>query len=406
MTSPLPPDIQAHFQVMVKEKASDLILRAGHRPAMRVEGAVRFLSDEPFAEPQSDALLQHILSPEERTQFGVLREKDTAFVIPGVGRFRANLLKQRRRTAFVFRHVKEMPPSIEDLHVPVAPLQRLALLSRGLVLVTGIAGSGKSTTLAALIRHMNETTHRHIVTIEDPIEYVFRDGTCAITQREIGIDTPDAHTALRAVVRQTPDVILVGEMRDHETVSAALTAAETGHLVLATLHTVNAVQTVERILAFFPPHQHGLIRLQLSLVLEGVVSQRLITRCSSPGRVPACEILLGTPSVKEMVLEGRTHELLEALEAGHDYYGTQTFTQSLVTLVRDGHVDVEDALRYADSPDELRLALRGITKGAGRDATDPGPPVSTGLGMPGLAMPGEGARGEPRRFTGTASRRR
>jgi twitching motility protein PilT len=373
---------------------------------MRVEGSIRFLSDESFSEAQSDALLTHILSPEERMQFAVLREKDTAFVIPGVGRFRANLLRQRRQTAFVFRHVKELPPSIEELHVPVAPLQRLALLSRGLVLVTGVAGSGKSTTLAALIRHMNETTHRHIVTIEDPIEYVFRDGTCAITQREIGIDTPDAHTALRAVVRQTPDVILVGEMRDHETVSAALTAAETGHLVLSTLHTVNAVQTVERILAFFPPHQHGLIRLQLSLTLEGVVSQRLITRCSAPGRVPACEILLGTPSVKEMVLEGRTRELTEALEAGHDYYGTQTFTQSLVQLVKDGHVDVEDALKFADSPDELRLALRGITKGAGRDATE----IAGGM-QPPMSMtssretPRETPR-EPRRFTGTSSPRR
>jgi twitching motility protein PilT len=246
-----------------------------------------------------------------------------------------------------------------------------------------------------------------VVTIEDPIEYVFRDGTCAITQREIGIDTPDAHTALRAVVRQTPDVILVGEMRDHETVSAALTAAETGHLVLSTLHTVNAVQTVERILAFFPPHQHGLIRLQLSLTLEGVISQRLMTRCSEPGRVPACEILMGTPTVKEMVLEGRTRDLPQALAEGHQYYGTQTFTQSLVQLVKDGHVDVEDALRYADSPDELRLALRGITKGAGRDSVDAGeerPATPAGLrdGREGLR---DGPR-EPRRFTGTSPTRR
>jgi twitching motility protein PilT len=178
------------------------------------------------------------------------------------------------------------------------------------------------------------------------------------------LDSPDYHTALKSIVRQTPDVILVGEMRDLETISAALMAAETGHLVLSTLHTVNAVQTVERIISFFPPHQHDTIRLQLSLVLEGVVSQRLITRRASAGRVPAIEILLGTPTVKEMVLEGRTRELASALEEGHEYYGSQTFNQSLVGLVNEGVIDYDDAMNAADSPDELKLALRGITKGA------------------------------------------
>jgi twitching motility protein PilT len=201
------------------------------------------------------------------------------------------------------------------------------------------------------------------VTIEDPIEFVFQDDMCAITQREVGIDTEGYGRALKAVVRQTPDVIFVGEMRDHETVSAALSAAETGHLVISTLHTVNAVQTVERILSFFPPHQQPLIRLQLSMVLEGVVSQRLVARRAHTGRVPAVEILLGTPSVKEMVLEGRTRELAEALEEGHQYYGSQSFNQSLVGLVQAGIIDFEDAMAAADSPDELKLALRGITKG-------------------------------------------
>jgi twitching motility protein PilT len=293
--------------------------------------------------------------------------------------------------------VKELPPTLEDLHLPVASIQRLAMLQRGLVLVTGVAGSGKSTTLAAMLHHMNERTNRHIVTIEDPIEYVFRDGKCAITQREIGIDTPDCHTALKSVVRQSPDVILVGEMRDHETVTATLTAAETGHLVLSTLHTVNAVQTVERIISFFPPHQHQTIRLQLALVREGVVSQRLITRRNAPGRLPAVEILLGTPTVKEMILEGRTRELPEALEEGHEYYGSQTFTQSLVQLVRDGLIDVEDALAYADSPDELKLALRGITKGAGAEES-----ILQQCQQP---PPGAPPRGE-RRFSGTSPGRR
>src|SRR5262245_48263553 len=358
------PDPFEHFKVMVKERASDLILREGERPAMRVEGRVRFLGEARFTPENAEALLAAILPAEEIAAFKVLMEKDVAFVVPGVGRFRANLFVQRRRNGFVFRHVQERVPLLEELNLPVSPIARLARMHRGIVLVTGIAGSGKSTTLAAMVEHMNEHVDRHIVTIEDPIEFVFRDKRSAITQREIGIDTPDYATALKHVVRQTPDVILLGEMRDRETIESALQAAETGHLVLSTLHTVNAVQTVERIISFFPPHQHQTIRLQLALVLEGVVSQRLITRRASAGRVPACEILLGTPTVKEMVLEGRTRELAAALEEGHEYYGSQSFNQSLAGLVRDHRIDVEDALAAADSPDELRLALRGITKGA------------------------------------------
>ncbi len=380
-------EVLAYFREMVKEQASDLILRTGHRPAVRVEGKVRFLSDDLFTEEQAQNLLESILEPEDIQSFRNVHEKDTAIVVPGVGRFRTNVLQQRRRMAFVFRYVKESVPSMEDLHLPAGPLQRLALLQRGLVLVTGVAGSGKSTSLAAMIAHVNRCTQRHVVTIEDPIEFVFKDERSVITQREIGIDTEDYHTALKAVVRQTPDVILVGEMRDLETVSAALMAAETGHLVLATLHTVNAVQTVERIISFFPPYQHATVRLQLGLVLEGVVSQRLITRRTTAGRVPAVEVLIGTPTVKEMIVEGRTRELPEALEEGYEYYGTQTFNQSLVGLVRDGLIDVEDAMAAADSPDELKLALRGITKGVSTiEATyaEAAPRPSSGREIPGI----------------------
>ncbi|MDJ0973615.1 MAG: PilT/PilU family type 4a pilus ATPase [Planctomycetota bacterium] len=356
-------DVFNHFRVTVKEQASDLILRTGHCPVARVEGHIRFLTEEVFTEEQAEALLNHILSPDEVAQFKVIRERDTAFVLPGVGRFRCNILRQRRRTAFVFRHVKETVPSMEELYLPAGPIQNLSMLHRGLVLVTGTTGSGKSTTLAAMIDYMNKRCAKNIITIEDPIEFVFQDRKCAVMQREIGLDTPDYHTALKSVVRQTPDVILVGEMRDLETITAALMAAETGHLVLSTLHTVNAVQTVERIISFFPPHQHETIRLQLALVLEGVVSQRLITRRAQAGRVPAVEIMLGTPTIKEMVLEGRTRELHAALEEGHQYYGSQSFNQSLVSLVRDNVIDFDDAMANADNPDELKLALRGITKG-------------------------------------------
>ena len=357
-------DVFMHFKVMVKEQASDLILRTGHCPVARVEGKIRFLSEDMFTDEQGEALLHHILGPDEVLKFQDNKERDTAFVLPGVGRFRCNILRQRRRTAFVFRHVKEVVPSMEELHLPAGPLQRLAMSHRGLILVTGTTGSGKSKTLAAMIDHMNRRTSKNIITVEDPIEFVFQDHKCSVMQREIGLDTPDYTTALKSVVRQTPDVILVGEMRDLETISAALMAAETGHLVLSTLHTVNAVQTVERIISFFPPHQHDTIRLQLSLVLEGVISQRLITRRATAGRVPAIEIMLGTPTVKEMILEGRTRELATALEEGHEYYGSQTFNQSLVGLVNEGVIDYDDAMNAADSPDELKLALRGITKGA------------------------------------------
>ncbi len=351
------------FKQMVDQEASDLILRTGHRVVTRVDGEIRFVGDEVFTDEQGDTLLAHILGPKELERFEDRNEWDTAFVVPGAGRFRCNIMRQRRRVAFVFRHVKETVPSLEDLYLPSAPLKRLSLLRRGLVLVTGIAGSGKSTTLASMIDYVNECANRHVVTIEDPIEFIFQDRLCAITQREVGIDTEDYYRALKAAMRQTPDIILVGEMRDKQTVEAAMMAAETGHLVLSTLHTVNAVQTVERIISFFPPHQHDTIRMQLSLVLAGVVSQRLIGRRSVAGRVPAVEVMIGTPTVQEMVLEGRTRELAEAVEDGHQYYGSQSFNQCLVGLVREGVIDFDDAVAAADNPDELKLALRGITKG-------------------------------------------
>ncbi len=363
-------EILIHFKVMVKERASDLFLRAGYRPASRIDGVIRFLSDQIVTEEQADALLNHILAPKDVDDFERRKEKDTAFVVPGVGRFRCNILRQRQRLAFVFRHVQESIPPMEALHLPVKPIQSLAMKERGLILVTGTTGSGKSTTLASMIDYMNQRVARHIVTVEDPMEFVFHDNKCAIMQREVGIDTLDYPSALKGVVRQSPDVILIGEMRDAETVSAALSAAETGHLVMSTLHTINAVQTVERIISFFPPHQHDTIRLQLSMTLQGVVSQRLLTRRAAPGRVPAIEILLGTPTVREMVLEGRTLELADALEEGHKYYGSQSFNQSLVALLREGVIDIDDAMAAADSPDELNLVLRGISKGTSNlDAT-------------------------------------
>jgi len=246
--------------------------------------------------------------------------------------------------------------------MPVEPLSKLARSPRGLVLVTGITGSGKSTSLAAVINYINEHFNRHIVTIEDPIEFLHKDKKSIVNQREVGEDTESFSTALRHVVRQAPDVILIGEMRDRETMEAALAAAETGHLVFSTLHTVDAIQTVERIINFFPPHQHQLIRLQLSMVLEGVVSQRLLARKDGSGRVPAIEIMMATPTIRDLLLEGRTTELYKAIKEG-GYFGCQSFNQSLKEIYEKDFITLADALQAADNPDELKMELKGIVKG-------------------------------------------
>jgi twitching motility protein PilT len=235
-------------------------------------------------------------------------------------------------------------------------------MKRGLVLATGTAGSGKSTTLAAMLEYVNRNMNKHIITIEDPIEYRFEDKRSIVNQREVGVDVSNFSSALRQAVRQSPDVIFIGEMRDAETVQAAISAAETGHLVFSTLHTVNAVQTVERIITFFPPHQHELVRLQLALNLAGVVSLRLIKNKEGTAMVPAVELLINTPTVRELLEQGQTRSLPKALAEG-SYYGTMTFNQSLIRLFQAGNISLEDALLASDSPDELKMQMRGITQG-------------------------------------------
>ena len=309
-------------------------------------------------------------------QFKRTGEADTSYEIEDVGRFRANVFRQRGRLCLVFRSVLEHIPSIDDLNLPKRQVEELAALQRGLVLVTGTTGSGKSTTMAAMIEFMNHNFARHIITVEDPIEFTFVDRKSMINQREIGFDTLNYAAALRHVVRQTPDVIVLGEMRDETTVRAALSAAETGHLVISSLHTINAVQTVERILSFFPQHQHDEVRLQLSLTLEGVMSQRLLPRKNHSTRVPAVEILLGTPTVRELLYSGKTRELSKAIYDGSQYYGTQTFHQSICQLYKTNVISYEDALAGADNPDELKLEIRGVSKGvANKNFNFEAPPV-------------------------------
>ncbi len=374
------PALFDFLRLMVKEGASDLILKSGSCPAMRMAGLIRFLGDTPLSRQDLSGWIQEVLDDHNRDEFMRAGATDLAVSVPGLGRFRCNAFRQSGDFGFVFRAISTEVPSFKDLNLPVQPLKKLSSLKRGLVLATGTAGSGKSTTLAAMIEYINRNAQKHIVTIEDPIEFQFEDKFSIVNQREIGTDAESFGAAMRQAVRQSPDVILIGEMRDQETVSAAISAAETGHLVFSTLHTVNAVQTVERVVTFFPPHQHELIRTQLALNLAGVVSLRLIKTKEGQQMMPAVELLINTPTVRDLIEQGKTRELPKALSEGA-YYGTMTFNQSLIRLFEAGNISLEDALAASDNPDELKLQMRGITSG-GRAAFGT-PTAIGGGGLPG-----------------------
>ncbi len=346
----------------VEAGASDLICKTGALPSLRVRGRVEPISDECVTEDVAMRYVGELLDSLQMERYVAGDEVDLAYEIVELGRFRVNVFKQLGKPGMVFRYIKSHVPSFADLSLPAAQLERLSQQKRGLVLATGVAGSGKSTTLASMIEYMNENLSRHVITIEDPIEYVFTDKNCLITQREIGHDSRTFFTALKYCLRQAPDVIVLGEMRDKETIEAAINAAESGHLVMSTLHTINAVQTVERILSYFPPEQHGLVRMQLSMVLQGVISLRLMNTIDGAGRMPAVELLLNTPSVREALKEGRTSELPKVLADG-EFFGTQTFDQCLARLFKEGRIDYHDALATADNPDELKLVIAGISRG-------------------------------------------
>ncbi len=354
--------VEAWLAVMVKLGASDLILRAGGRPSTRVDGRIGFL---PGRVPGPGALLEVLEGVVGRERVQTWRDHgsvDAALQLDGLGRFRLNAFKQMGEPAIVLRRVSDKPPTLDGLELPTGELERLALRKRGLLLVTGIAGSGKSTTLSAMIQYMNASAERHIVTLEDPIEMLFAEIRCVISQREIGIDCPSFHQGLRHALRQSPDVILIGEMRDQETVTAALDAAETGHLVMSTMHTVNAAQTLDRILGFYPSEQHKQIRTRLSDNLAAVLSQRLLPRASGKGMVPAFELMTSTPRIRELLENGETGEIARNIDQGGSP-GLISFNQSLRRLVQTKLVALKDALSASDRPDELVLALRGITSG-------------------------------------------
>lgn len=359
-------DITRFFQYMVAQGASDLFLKTNSRPAIRLDGKIRFIADLPLSQENMWDAFDQLLDETCKDNFEEFGGADFSLDLPGIGRFRANVFRHMSQHGMVFRHVQNQVPTFKDLNLPEKGLEYLANLTRGLVLATGIAGSGKSTSLASILQYININHHKHIVTVEDPIEYVFQEKNSIFSQREVGIDAESFAAALKHAMRQSPDVILIGEMRDVETVEAAINAAETGHLVFSTLHTLNSVQTVERIVMFFPPYQHPMLRQQLAMVLEGVLSIRLIRKKEGKGRVPATELLLGTPTIKEILAEGRTLELTKALTEGLDYFGTMTFNQSLSHLHQEGKITLDEALSAADNPDELKMEIRGISKGSKR----------------------------------------
>ena len=352
-------DLDRLFRAMVEQDASDLFLKVGNHPFLRIHGKLLPVGEEKLTREQLVEAASDLMGPQGRQVFHAERELNFAFERAGVGRFRANVLWQRGTMALVIRRVNRAIPSFEELRLPGEVLTRFTAEQQGLVLITGPTGSGKSTTSAAMLDHLNQTAAKHIVTLEDPIEFQFEEAQAIINQREVGADTRSFSEGLRNVLRQSPDVLFVSDIRDRETMEAALLAAEAGQLVLSCLHTTNCVTTVERIIAFFPAHQHQLIRLRLSLALRGIVSLRLLPRADGTGRVPACEILVVTPTVRELLREGKTERLPSVLQDGA-MYGMQSFTQALYLCYRQGEVTLEEALRHADSPQDLQLAIREI----------------------------------------------
>jgi twitching motility protein PilU len=343
---------------MAKRDASDLYIKVGTRPMYRVHGELAPSGDERVTMTDAVALANQLLTEEQRIQLRDAQTVDIACGIPGLGRFRINVYVQRGSVAIVARRVKLDVPSFADLGLPEI-LKDLVTRKRGLVLVTGPTGSGKSTTLAAMIDHRNSSEHGQIITIEDPIEFLHPDKKSIVSQREVATDTPTFHDALRGALRQAPDVILIGEMRDRESAEAALHFAETGHLVLSTLHSNNSAQTLERILAFFSRDHTPEILHRLSLTLEGIVSQRLIPRSDQPGRVAALEVMVSTPRMRELIKKGDITGIRQSMTAGTQE-GMQTFDQALYILHQRGQIGLEDALRMADSPNDLRLKMKGL----------------------------------------------
>lgn len=355
--------------------ASDLHIKAGSMPVLRINGELTPLTSEERINPEEALkIASFVMTPEQLEMFKKKKDADFAYSVSGLGRFRCNVFVQRGAVGIVFRFIPTKIPTFEELNLPEV-IKKISLEERGLVLVTGTTSSGKTTTLAAMVDLINASKTRHVMTIEDPIEYAHRDKRSIVNQREIGSDTESFSKALRQALRQDPDVILVGEMRDFETIQTVLVAAETGHLVLSTLHTIDATETINRVIAVFPPYQHKQVRIQLASVLRGIVSLRLIPRADGKGRVPAVEVLAATATVKDCILDpDKTKLIPEVVAQGAIHYGMQTFDQSLFGLYKSGLITYEEALRTASNPDDFALRAKGIQAASDLTFQEPSQP--------------------------------
>jgi twitching motility protein PilT len=342
-------------------EASDLHIKVGSPPIVRIYGELTPLTTEKrISQEDAMKIASYVMSPANAEVFKKKNDMDISYSIAGLGRFRCNIFMQRGTIGLVFRVIPMRIPTIDELNLPDI-IRKIAMEQRGLILVTGTTGSGKSTTLAAIIDLINTSRTEHVMTIEDPIEYLHRDKKSIVNQREVGGDTESFGKALRQALRQDPDVILVGEMRDFETIQTSLVAAETGHLVLSTLHTIDAAETVNRIIAVFPPYQHKQVRMQLSSVLKAIISMRLVPRADGKGRVPAVEVLIATATIKDCILDpDKTKSINDFIEQGAIHYGMQSFDQSLFALYKSGLITYEEALRRATNPDDFVLKTKGI----------------------------------------------
>ena len=356
-------NLREALEELVRRGGSDLHLKVGRTPVLRVDGEL-METQLPVLRPDDlKRCADQILSPKQREHFAEHKEIDFAISVQGLGRFRTNIFQQRGTLGMAFRAIPVDVPSLDTLDLP-AVLGEIATLPRGLVLVTGVTGSGKSTTLAAMIRHLNESRSVNIVTIEDPIEFLHRDVKAIISQREVGSDTLSFHDALRHVLRQDPDIIMLGEIRDRPSMETVLKAADTGHLVMSTLHTTDAAQTIGRIISFFPPHQHAEIRAVLANALKAIVSLRLIPRADRHGRVPAAEVLVNNAAIADLIRKGEELQTIpDHIAEGRVSYGMQTFDQSLLDLYGKGWISYEWAMHYASNPSEFALRVSGISPG-------------------------------------------
>jgi twitching motility protein PilT len=344
------------LKLMVEKGASDLHITCGCPPQFRIDGNLVAIKAPPLTREDSQAICYSFLTETQKHTFEEKNELDLSFGVKGLCRFRANVFVQRGAVAGTFRVIPTKIHSLSELGLP-GVVETLTRRNQGLVLVTGATGSGKSTTLASMVDRVNLERHGHILTIEDPIEFIHPHKKCIVNQREVGADTVDFKTALRSVLRQDPDVVLIGELRDLETVQAALSISETGHLCMATLHTNSAVQSIHRMIDMFPPHQHDQVRAQLSFTLEGVISQQLIPRATGIGRVLAAEVMLPTPAIRNLIREDKIHQIYSQMQVGQSKFGMQTMNQSLYSLFTRGIITLDDAMRCSGDQEELRSMI-------------------------------------------------